>query len=115
MSLRIRSDNAVKKSGIISLTKVKTGASKRLAELLNLPKRRGVSVNVWKIGKYSKSGALIAVPGKVLSTGRLEQAVTVAAYAFSKGAREKILAAGGKCLKITELGEKELKAAMILR
>ncbi|HII53989.1 50S ribosomal protein L18e [Candidatus Micrarchaeota archaeon CG08_land_8_20_14_0_20_49_17] len=114
MALKIKSDNIVKKGEIISLVKRKLGAGRRLAALLNRPKRKGAGVNLWKIGKNSKQGDVVAVPGKVLSAGELSHSVTVAAFAFSAGAKQKLEKAGCKCIALSQLGEKELKAAKII-
>ena len=46
---------------------------------------------------------IVAVPGKVLAAGSLTHPVTVAAYSFSEGAREKISLAEGHAVSLTEL------------
>ncbi len=60
------------------------------------------SVNVSHISRNTKEGAKVLVPGKVLGLGSINHKVTIAAYAFSKDARAKITASGGKCVDIHE-------------
>lgn len=74
-----------------------------IAERLNAPRRRRVEVNLSKIQRYTKSGDVVVVPGKVLGSGVLDHPVIVGALAFSQKAYEKIHSAGGECLSILEL------------
>ncbi len=85
----------------------------RVAELLGKAKRRRVSVNLSKINRYTEKGDVVVVPGKALSSGLLDHPVTVAAYAFSRKAKEKIENTGGKCLTIKELVESNPKGSHV--
>ena len=85
----------------------------RVAELLEKAKRRRVSVNLSKINRYTEKGDVVVVPGKALSSGLLDHPVTVAAYAFSRKAKEKIENTGGKCLTIKELVESNPKGSHV--
>lgn len=76
---------------------------KDVAKRLERSNRRYAEVNISKISKYSSPDETILVPGKILGSGQLEHKVNVVAFGFSKKAEEKIGAAGGKCLKITEI------------
>jgi len=78
---------------------------KRVAEDLESSTRRHRVVNVYKLSKSAKENETIIVPGKVLGTGDLEQAVTVAAYRFSDEAEKKI-SEKGKAMSIEELMKK---------
>lgn len=60
-------------------------------------------VNIDDIARHTKNNEVIAVPGKVLGSGKINHKVTAAALGFSPHAREKISAAGGKCLSYEEL------------
>jgi large subunit ribosomal protein L18e len=60
-------------------------------------------VNISDIARHTKDKDIIAVPGKVLGAGEINHKVTAAALNFSAQAREKIKAAGGKCLSLREL------------
>lgn len=85
----------------------KTGVKlwKRLAKDLRKPSRQRRIVNIYKIEKYAQEGDLVVVPGKVLNTGELNKKVEVAAFSFSKAAKEKISKIG-KVMSIKELIEK---------
>jgi len=76
---------------------------RRIAELLEKPKRRRIVVNLSRISRYTKPGEVAVVPGKALGAGFLDHPVTVAAFSFSAKAKAKIEAAGGKCLSLEEL------------
>ncbi|RME79965.1 MAG: 50S ribosomal protein L18e [Methanobacteriota archaeon] len=93
---------------IDKLSKDKSKFWKSISKLLSKPRRKRVAVNIDKINKYAKDGNFIVVPGKVLGDGTLEKSVVIAAFSFSKGAKEKIEKAGGKGMSIEE-GHKELK------
>ena len=53
------------------------------------------------------------VPGKVLSNGDLENKVDVVALKFSAKAQEKIENAGGECISIDEIMDKNPKGSNI--
>jgi large subunit ribosomal protein L18e len=78
---------------------------KRVAEDLESSTRRQRIVNVYKLSKCAKANETIIVPGKVLGTGELDQAFTVAAYKFSEEAEKKI-SEKGKAISIEELMKK---------
>lgn len=69
-------------------------------------------VNLSRISRCTKKNDVVAVPGKVLSSGLAAHPLTVAAFNFSEKAREKIAAAGGKCISIRELMSMKLKGAI---
>lgn len=75
----------------------------KVAELLSKPRRDRVIVNVGKLNRLANDGDVIVVPGKVLGYGELSKRVTVAAWAFSKTAIDKIKATGGEAITIPEL------------
>ena len=74
-----------------------------IATFLEKPRRQRVAVNISKINRYTKSGDIVVVPGKVLGAGNLDHKVSVAAFRFSESAKQKIVEAGGKVLTIEEL------------
>ncbi len=76
---------------------------KAVAKDLERPTRQRRIVNLSKINYYSKDGEVVLVPGKVLASGQLQKPMTVAAYAFSGEAKEKIEQNGGKAISISEL------------
>ncbi|MCX8171893.1 MAG: 50S ribosomal protein L18e [Candidatus Bathyarchaeota archaeon] len=83
------------------------------AEYLSKPRRRRVAVNLSRINRYTRDGDVVMVPGKVLGSGLITHSVTVAAFAFSNQARQKIVGAKGKCLSIPELIELNPKGSNV--
>ncbi len=77
-----------------------------VAEKLSKPSRSRIAVNLSKINRYAEKGATVVVPGKVLASGTLDKALTVAAFDASDKAKAKIAAAKAKYLSIPELMEK---------
>jgi len=99
---------------LIKELKRKAGGAKiwrDIAERLSKPRSRRAEVNVSRINRYTSGGEVIVVPGKVLGAGKIDHPVTIAAFAFSKTAREKILNAGGECLTILELFKRNPKGS----
>lgn len=82
---------------------------KDIARKLEKSTRRQAEVNISKINRYTKPDDLVLVPGKVLSSGLLDHKVQIAALDFSSRAAEKIVTAGGECLDIAQLVEKNPK------
>ncbi len=74
-----------------------------IALRLERPSRNYAEVNISRINRYTKEDDTVIVPGKVLGAGVLDHKLTVAAVNFSGSAREKIKAAGGECITIEEL------------
>ncbi len=76
---------------------------KELARRLSRSASGRAEVNLSRIARYSRDKELVAVPGRVLGSGRISKPVVVAAFGFSDAARQKISSAGGECLSIGEL------------
>ncbi len=76
-----------------------------VAEYLAKPSRKRVAVNLSKINRNTNEKEVILVPGKVLASGTLDHAVTVAAFNASDKAKTKLAAAKAKYMTITELME----------
>jgi len=89
----------------------KAPAWRRVAELLERPSRIRPEVNLSKVNRYTKEGDAVVIPGKVLGSGVLTHKVVVAAFAFTKKAKEKIEAAGGEALTIPQLVERNPKGS----
>ncbi|MGC9308766.1 MAG: 50S ribosomal protein L18e [Thermoplasmatota archaeon] len=75
-----------------------------IARRLQKSSQRWAEVNVDEIAKHLNDGETALVPGKVLGSG-IAPKMDVAAFSFSRSAREKIEAAGGSCLSIRDLVE----------
>ena len=86
-----------------------SGVWKAVARNLNRPTRNRYEVSLSRLDKNTKSKETVVVPGAVLGPGEINKPVTVAALKFSKDAREKIEKAGGSCIGIEELMEKNPK------
>lgn len=84
-----------------------------IAEMLEKPKRRRLTVNLSHINRHTKPGDVAVIPGKALGAGFLDHPVTVAAFSFSFKAKEKIEAAGGKCLSLEQLAEANPKGSNV--
>jgi large subunit ribosomal protein L18e len=80
-----------------------------IAKELNRPRRVRFEVNLSRINSYANEKETVVVPGVVLGAGSIEKAVSVAALRFSGAAKERIEKAGGKCLSLNDLTEKDLK------
>jgi large subunit ribosomal protein L18e len=79
---------------------------KVVAQRLAGPTREQAAVNLSTLERHLAKSEVAVVPGKVLAAGTLTKPVTVAAYAFSEGARSKVTKAGGQCLTLAELAQK---------
>jgi large subunit ribosomal protein L18e len=84
-----------------------------VAEYLAKPRTLRVAVNLSQINRSTKRSDVIVVPGKILGTGSINHAITIAAFAASDKAKEKLGAAKAKYLSIQELLEKNPKGSNI--
>lgn len=84
-----------------------------VAEYLSKPSRQRLAVNLSRINRYTEKDSTVVVPGKVLATGTLDHAVTVAAFSISEKAKEKLAAAKAKYLSISELVEQNPKGSNV--
>src|SRR3989344_745942 len=78
---------------------------RRVANDLERPTRQRRVVNLSSISRYTKENEIIVVPGKVLGSGDLEHKLTISAFQFSDGAKEKIEKAGSKIIPLLELSK----------
>ena len=62
-----------------------------VSDLVSLPKRKSIILNLSEINEMSKDGESVVVPGKVLSEGEIEKKIRLIALKFSKKAVEKLL------------------------
>ncbi len=75
---------------------------KRIADDLEKPSRQRRVVNLSRINRHTEENDVVIVPGKVLASGDLGHKLTVAAWKFSDGAMEKVTAAKGKAIHISD-------------
>lgn len=86
---------------------------KDIAERLAKPNKKRIAVNLSRLNRHTQKNDVVAVPGKVLGAGELSHPITVAAFAFSEKAKEKIKAARGKCLSYFDLIKKNPKGSNV--
>ncbi|HEV8359267.1 MAG TPA: 50S ribosomal protein L18e [Candidatus Thermoplasmatota archaeon] len=84
-----------------------------VAVRLAKPTRQHAAVNLSRLERNLAQGETALVPGKVLAAGAITKPVTIAAWAFSEGARAKVQEAGGHCLTIPELAAKNPKGSKV--
>lgn len=84
-----------------------------IAKRLEKPTKARTVVNLSRIDRYANEGDTVIVPGKLLAAGAITKKVRVAAYNFSQGALEKVLAAGGECVSIDALADSNPKGTNI--
>jgi len=84
-----------------------------IAEKLAKPSRKRITVNLSRLNRYTQKNETAVVPGKVLGAGEIKHPITVASFAFSKKAKEKIKAANGKCLSFFDLIKKNPKGSSV--
>ena len=75
---------------------------KSVALRLEGPSQNWPSVNISKLEFNVNKNSKVLVPGKLLGAGNITKKITVSAYSFTKSARSKIEAAGGKCLSYND-------------
>jgi large subunit ribosomal protein L18e len=84
-----------------------------IAERLTKPERKRTAVNLSRINRHTKKNETVAVPGKLLGSGGIDHPITVAAFAISEKAKEKIGAVNGKILSFHDLIKKNPKGSNI--
>lgn len=86
---------------------------KKVAAKLEKSTRNQPEVNVANINRYTSENETVVIPGKVLSNGNLDHKVVVAALKFSETAKAEIEKAGGNCISIADLVEKNPKGSNV--
>jgi len=76
---------------------------KKVALELEKPTRNKRIVNLSRLNRFTKESEIVIVPGKLLGSGSIDHNVTIAAFAFSEGAIEKLKAKNCKVLSIEDL------------
>jgi len=84
-----------------------------VADHLARPRTQRVIVNLSKLSRHTKKADVVVVPGKVLGTGSIDHAVTVAAFDISDTAKAKLEAVKAKYITILELLEKNPKSSNV--
>jgi large subunit ribosomal protein L18e len=76
---------------------------KELARRLDAPSSNYAKVNLSRLNRYTNSGDVVIVPGKVLGAGSINHPISIGALNFSENARLKLLAAAGTVVTIDEI------------
>ena len=76
---------------------------KELARRLDAPSSNYAKVNLSRLNRYTNSGDVVIVPGKVLGAGLINHPISIGALNFSENARLKLLAAAGTVVTIDEI------------
>ncbi|HKM60307.1 MAG TPA: 50S ribosomal protein L18e [Candidatus Bathyarchaeia archaeon] len=84
-----------------------------LAEYLSKTRSQRISVNLSTLNRNTKRAETVVVPGKILGSGCLNHALTVASFGASEKAKSKVVAAKGKYISIPELMEKNPKGSNV--
>lgn len=92
---------------VSELKKKKIPLFDRISKELDRPTRQRRVVNLSRIDNNIRKDEIAVVPGKVLGCGKLTKKITIAAWQFSKEARDKIKAAGGEAITLKELEKKK--------
>jgi len=84
-----------------------------IAEYLSKSRSGRIAVNLSTINRNTKKSDVVVVPGKILGSGTINHAVTVASFGASEKAKEKLVSAKAKYLSIPELLEKNPKGTNV--
>ncbi len=84
-----------------------------VADRLGKPARNWAEVSLDKANANINEGEIGVVPGRVLGNGSPRRGLQIAAFGFSKSAREKLVAAGGRAMTLTELAGSSPKGAKL--
>jgi large subunit ribosomal protein L18e len=84
-----------------------------VADYLAKTRSQRVAVNLSKINRNTKRADVVVVPGKILASGTLSHAVTIASFEASDAAKAKLEAAKAKYITIPELLEKNPKGSNV--
>ena len=78
---------------------------KRVATDLEKPTRQRRVVNLSSLSRNTKENEIVVIPGKVLGAGNLNHKLTISAFSFSDGAKEKIEKTGAKVVSLLDLSK----------
>jgi large subunit ribosomal protein L18e len=84
-----------------------------IAQYLSRTRSQRITVNLSTISRNTKRADTVVVPGKILGSGSLDHAVTVASFGISDAAKAKLEAAKAKYISIAELMEKNPKGSNV--
>ncbi len=85
-----------------------------VSKRLMAPQKNRVEKNLGDINRITKDGDVIVIPGKILGNGDLSKSITIASYAISKSAMEKLKASKIEHLTIEELVERHPEGSGVI-
>lgn len=85
-----------------------------VARRLEGPLRNWAEVNLDHASACVKEDEVGVVPGKVLGDGTARKGLRLAAFRFTKSAREKLAASGGAAMALTELAESNPRGSRVV-
>ena len=91
----------------------KAGVWHDVAEHLSKSRSARAAVNLSSLNRHTEKKDIVVVPGKILGTGNLNHALTVAAFGLSATAAKKLKASKSKYMSIPELVEKNPTGANV--
>lgn len=106
MAKAIKAKDPRRRRLIHDLDKTKRRFWRNISDFLQKSRINRIVVNLGKISIFSEENDTILIPGKVLSSGELTHAVTIAAFSYSKKALKKITKVGGAFIPIEDLVKK---------
>ena len=95
--------NVLKRKLARTLWKTKRRIWRDVSERLTAPARQAVEINLMRLARITKQGDTVVIPGKILAVGELKESITIACYAISKAAVDKIKASGSTVMTIENL------------
>jgi len=84
-----------------------------IARSLAKPRRKRIAVNLSRLNRHTQKNEMVVVPGKVLGAGSINHPITVAAFAFSEKAKQKIKTVKGKSVSLFDLVKKNPKGSNV--
>lgn len=88
------------------IIKLKKSGNLEIANILALPRKKAVKVNLEKLEKETEANDTVIVPGKVLGSGDIFHSITIAAFSFSQQARKKLLETKCKIVSMEKIAGK---------
>jgi large subunit ribosomal protein L18e len=84
-----------------------------VADHLAKSRSQSVAVNLGQLNRHTKKADVVVVPGKILGSGSIDHAFTVASFGISEAAKAKLDAVKAEHLTIPELMEKNPKGSNV--
>ncbi|MCL5430576.1 MAG: 50S ribosomal protein L18e [Candidatus Marsarchaeota archaeon] len=80
---------------------------KRVNRLLQKPARQRAAVTITKLNRHTKEGDNVLIPRKVLSTGKMDHKISIAALEYSTTALKELKGSGCEILDIKDMAKRQ--------